>query len=138
MEFKSLWGCQISRFKSLCRKSSRILKAFARNPAGEAGDNNKIPAPECIEIPKRKIFPPCSGSSKDPTNRYIKNSQTHNKLSLQQKGSGTGRKFNRNYSKSNTLPIQIYLTIVETSGGTTSVGLWSRSVPERYGSNRTF
>ena len=55
LEFKSLWGCQISGFKSLCRKSSRRLKAFSRNPAGSAGAHNKIPALDCIEIPKRKL-----------------------------------------------------------------------------------
>ena len=71
---------------------------------------------------------PRSGSSKDPTNRYIKNPQTHPKASLGQKGLGAGRKFTRKVSKSNTLPIQIYLTLVETSGGMTSVGLWSRSL----------
>ena len=73
LEFKSLWGCQTSGFKSLCKKSSRKLKAFARNPAGEAGAHNKIPALNCIKIPKRKISPPCSGLSKDPTNKNIKN-----------------------------------------------------------------
>ena len=47
---------------------------------------------------------------------------------MRQKGSGAGRKFNRKVSKSNTLPIQISLTLVETLGGTTSVGLWFRSL----------
>ena len=50
------------------------------------------------------------------------------KASLRRKGSGAGRNFNRKVSKSNTLPIQISLTLVETSGGTTSVGLWFRSL----------
>ena len=30
------------------------LKAVAGNPAGETGAHNKIPALDCIEIPKRK------------------------------------------------------------------------------------
>ena len=50
------------------------------------------------------------------------------KASLRQKGSGAGRKFTRKVSKSNPLPIQITLTFVETSGGTTSVGLCFRSL----------
>ena len=50
------------------------------------------------------------------------------KASLRQKGLGAGRNFNRKVSKSNTLPIQISLTLVETSGGTASVGLWFRSL----------
>ena len=50
------------------------------------------------------------------------------KASLRQKGLGAGRNFTRKVSKSNTLPFQIYLTLVETSGGTTSVGLWFRSL----------
>ena len=54
LRFKSLWGCQISEFKSFCRKSSSRLKAFAGNSAGEAGAHNKIPALHCIEIPKQK------------------------------------------------------------------------------------
>ena len=41
---------------------------------------------------------------------------------------GAGGNFTRKVSNSNTLPIQIYLTLVETSGGTTSVGLWFRSL----------
>ena len=64
-------GCQILGFKSLCWKSSRRLKTFSGNPSGEAGAHNKIPALDCIKIPKRKISPPCSGLSKDPTNIYI-------------------------------------------------------------------
>ena len=47
---------------------------------------------------------------------------------MRQKGSGAGRNFTRTFSKSNTLPIQISLTLVETSGGMTSVGLWFRSL----------
>ena len=47
---------------------------------------------------------------------------------LRQKGLVAGRNFTRKVFKSNTLPIQISLTLVETSGGTTSVGLWFRSL----------
>ena len=75
-----------------------------------------------------KIPPPCSGSLKDPTDRYIENPPTHPKASLRRKGLGAGRIFNIKVSKSKTLPIQISLTLVETSGGTTSVGLWFRSL----------
>ena len=50
------------------------------------------------------------------------------KASLRRKGSGAGRNFNRKVSKSNTLSIQISLTLVETSGDTTSVGLWFQSL----------
>ena len=50
------------------------------------------------------------------------------KSSLRQKGSGAGRNFTRKVSKSNTLPIQISITLVETSGGTKSVGLCFRSL----------
>ena len=50
------------------------------------------------------------------------------KASLLQKGSGAERNFTRNVSKINTLPIQIFLTLVETSGGKTSVGLWFRGL----------
>ena len=50
------------------------------------------------------------------------------KASLHRKGSGAGRKFTRKFSKSNTLPIQISLTLVETLGGTTSVALWFRNL----------
>ena len=75
-----------------------------------------------------KSPPPCSGSLKDPTDRYIKNLQTHPKASLRRKGSGAGRNFNRKVSKSNTLPIQISSTLIETLGGKTSVGLWFRSL----------
>ena len=48
------------------------------------------------------------------------------KESLRQKGSGAGRNFTIKVSNSNTLPIQISLTLVETLGGTSSVGLWFR------------
>ena len=47
---------------------------------------------------------------------------------LCRKGSGTGRNLTRTVSKSNTLPIQISLTLVETLGGTTSIDLWFRSL----------
>ena len=50
------------------------------------------------------------------------------KASLRQKGSVAGRNFNRKVSKNNTLPIQFSLTILETPGGTTSAGLWFRSL----------
>ena len=50
------------------------------------------------------------------------------KASLRQKGSGAGRKFTSKVSKSNTLPIQVSVTLVETSGGKTSVGHWFRSL----------
>ena len=50
------------------------------------------------------------------------------KASLREKGSGVGRKFTSKFSKSNTLPIKISLILVETSGGTTSLGLWFRSL----------
>ena len=72
--------------------------------------------------------PPHSIFLKDPTNRYIKNPQTHPKASLRRKGSGAGRNFTRKVSKSNTLFIQISLTLLETLGGTTSVGLWFQSL----------
>ena len=48
------------------------------------------------------------------------------KALLRRKGSGVGRKFTRNFSKINTLPIQMSLTLVEKLVGTTSVGLWFR------------
>ena len=67
---------------------------------------------------------------KDPKNRYIKNPQTHPKASLRQNSSGAGRKFCSKVSKSNTLPIQIYSTLVEKSEGTTSVGLWFQNLLE--------
>ena len=50
------------------------------------------------------------------------------KAYLRRKGSGVGRNFTSKVSKSNTLPIQISLTLVETSGVTTSAGLWFRSL----------
>ena len=50
------------------------------------------------------------------------------KVSLRQKGSGAGINFISKVSKSNTFPIQISLTLVETSGGTTSVDLWFQSL----------
>ena len=50
------------------------------------------------------------------------------KAYLSQKGSGEGRNFISKVSKKNTLPFQISLTLVETSGGTISVGLWFRSL----------
>ena len=53
------------------------------------------------------------------------------KASLRQKGSFAGRKFTSKVSESNTLPIQISLTLVETSGGTTIVGLWFQSLSEQ-------
>ena len=77
---------------------------------------------------KTKSSPPRSGSWKYPTNIYIYNPQTHPKAYLRRKGSGAGRNFARKFSNRNTLPIQIYLTLVETSGGTTSVGLWFQSI----------
>ena len=76
---------------------------------------------------RNESSPPRSGSLKDPTNIYIKNTQTHPKASLRRKGSGAGRNITRKVSKSNTFPIQISFIIVETSGGTMSVGLWFRS-----------
>ena len=39
---------------------------------------------------------------------------------------GAGRNFTDEGPKSNTLPIQIALTLVDTSGGMMSVGLWFR------------
>ena len=75
-----------------------------------------------------KSSPPCSGLPKDPTNRYIKNPQTHPKAYLSRKGLVTGENFTRKVSKSNTLPIQISLIIVKTLGCTTSVGLWFQSL----------
>ena len=127
MEFKRLWGCQISVFKSLCRKYSRRLKSFAENPSVAAGAHNKIPALDCIEIPKRNLPSPFRIVEGSYKYIYI-NPQTHPKESLRQKGLGAGRNFTSKVSKSNTLPIQISLTLVETSGGTTSVGLWFQSL----------
>ena len=48
------------------------------------------------------------------------------KAYLRRKGSGSGRNFTNKVSKSNTLTIQISLTLVETSEVKTSVGLWFR------------
>ena len=70
LEFKSLWGCQICGFKSPCRKSSRSLKAFAGNPAGEAGVHNNIPALSCIDISKTKK-PPSLFMIVEGSYRYI-------------------------------------------------------------------
>ena len=72
---------------------------------------------------RNEISPLRSGSSKDPLKKYRK-PQTHPKASLRWKGLGAGRNFTSKVSKSNTLPIQISLTLVETLVGTTSVGLW--------------
>ena len=81
---------------------------------------------------KPKSSTPRSGSSKDPTNRYIRTHKTYPKAYLRRKGSGAGRKFTSKVSKSNTLPIQISLILVKTSGGTTSAGIWFRSLSVLY------
>ena len=47
---------------------------------------------------------------------------------MRRKGSFAGRNFTSKVFKINKLPIQIFLTLIETSGGTTSVGLWFRSL----------
>ena len=56
LEFKSLWGCQISGFESLRQEfSSRFLKKSG-NPAGAIGAHNKISALDSIALLKQ--YPP--------------------------------------------------------------------------------
>ena len=126
--FKS-WNLQaFGGFKSWNLKAfggvkSWDLKDFVENPSGAEGAHNKIPAIDCIELPKRKSPLPVQDSLRILQIDIYKNPQTQPKASLRRKGLGAGRNFTSKVSKNNTLPIQISFTLVETSGGTTSVGL---------------